>query len=461
MKKITSRAFVCIILAFLLILGSLFFVFRFFTKGGQWASYPSNKHLYSDGVLNCGRVLDQNGTVLASYDDGWHYAESESMRRAVLHAVGDPKGSIGSGAMSQFASKLTGYNPITGANTVFSGGRDLYLTIDADVCETAYKALNGKNGTVGVYNYETGEIICMVSSPGFDPADGIPEADSDDSGSDNSGMFINRLLSSKMTPGSTFKLITATAAIENIEDIDNWTFTCTGSTNVGNSGSTVITCVNAHGEVNFEEALTVSCNAAFAQLAIDMGKSVMEKYTKNTGLTSVYSINGISTTASSFDFDYDDEDGLAWSGVGQGRDLVNPCALMIFCGAVANGGKAAVPQIIDHTAFLEGSRTSIYIKRSTSELIKSETASKLCEMMKNNVKNNYGSDNFPGLEIAAKSGTAEVDTSKASNSWFTGFLDDSSHPLAFVVSVEEGGSGAKTAGGIANKVLQAAVEKGY
>ena len=79
------------------------------------------------------------------------------MRKATFHAVGEPSGIIGTGALSQFASKLTGYNLITGASPVFSGGRDLYLTIDADVCSAAYEALNGHKGTVGVYNYRRRE----------------------------------------------------------------------------------------------------------------------------------------------------------------------------------------------------------------------------------------------------------------------------------------------------------------
>lgn len=455
MKKITSRTIICFLLALCLLAGTVLFTFRFFTKGGSWASFPSNRHLYTDGVLNCGRILDTEGSVLASYDGGWQYNSSSDVRKAVLHAVGDPSGTIGTGALTQFASKLTGYNVITGANTIFSGGRDLYLTIDADVCAEAYRSLNGHKGTVGVYNYKTGEIICMISSPTYDPSDPPDIEDGDET---YDGVYINRLLSSKFVPGSTFKLITAAAAIENISDIHERTFECTGKTTVG---GTTVTCVKAHGTLNFEQALNVSCNGTFAQLAVELGSSVMEEYTEKTGLTDKYSINGISTAASSFDFEAEGDAGLAWSGVGQGKDLVNPCALMIFCGAVANDGKAAVPQIIDHTAFKEGVRNSLYIKRSTSELLSSDTASTLRSMMKSDVLNNYGQSNFPNLSIGAKSGTAEVDTSEASNAWFTGFLDDDDHPLAFVVMVEGGGSGAKTAGRVANTVLQKAVSKGY
>jgi peptidoglycan glycosyltransferase len=398
--------------------------------------------------------LDRNGEVLAAYTDGgWTYNSSSSVRRATLHAVGDPQGTIGTGALSQFADKLTGYNLITGANTIFSGGRDVYLTLDADICAAAYEGLNGHNGTVGVYNYKTGEIICMVSAPGYDPTKSV---DPDDPS--NEGVLVNRLIQGKFIPGSTFKLITAAAALENISNIENRTFECTGTLDADGYH---LTCPKAHGTMTFEEALNKSCNCTFGSLAVELGSKKMQEYAESTGLTSRYSINGINTTASTFDFEANDNEGLAWSGIGQGQDQVNPASMMIFVGAVANGGKAAVPQIFRYSAFHEGVRTSLYIKHYTDELINKSTASKLSSMMRTDVINNYGQDNFPGLEICAKSGTAQVDNSSEDNAWFTGFLDDDDHPLAFIVNVEGGGYGAKTAGKLANTVLQKAVEKGY
>ena len=187
----------------------------------------------------------------------------------------------------------------------------------------------------------------------------------------------------------------------------------------------------------------------------------MKGYSEMTGLTSSYSINGINTEKSTFDFSSDGEEGLAWSGIGQGKDLVNPCAMLVFCGAIANGGRAAEPQIIDHTSFIDGISTSIYIQHNTDELINPDTASTLTKYMKADVEENYGQDNFPGLNICAKSGTAQVNTSKASNGWFVGFLNDSDHPLAFVCLVEQGGAGAKSAGRVVNTVLQKAIDLGY
>ena len=107
MKKITARTIICFLLALLLLAGTLFFTFRFFTKGGQWVSFPSNRHLYTDGVLSRGRILDTEGSVLAAYDGGWQFHDSGSVRKATLHVVGDPAGVIGTGALTQFASKLT------------------------------------------------------------------------------------------------------------------------------------------------------------------------------------------------------------------------------------------------------------------------------------------------------------------------------------------------------------------
>ena len=133
---------------------------------------------------------------------------------------------------------------------------------------------------------------------------------------------------------------------------------------------------------------------------------------------------------------------------------------IISAGAVANDGEAAVPQILKYTAFHEGARNSLYIRHYTHSLIEKDTAQTLRQMMRTDVINNYGQDNFPGLEICAKSGTAQTD-GKADTAWFVGILDDPEHPLAFSVTVEGGGSGASTAGRIANQLLQTAVKKGY
>lgn len=450
MKKITFRTFICLLIAMFLVAGTGYFLFRYITCGNDWISFAANQHLYTNGMLNKGQVMDRDGRVLINTNNGdWIYNDSKKIRRSTLHAAGDPKGMIGTGAVSVFANKITGYNFLTGAKTSFSGGRNLYLTIDADVCAAAYDAMGGLNGTVGVYNYKTGEIICMVSAPNYDPKN--PPEITDDN--EYKGAYINNLLSASFIPGSTFKLVTAAAALDNLSDVRSRTFECTGSVKVGDS---VVTCSSAHGKLDLGEALTVSCNCTFGQLAVELGSDVMNQYVEMTGLTDSYSVNGIETTPSTFDFNTD-KNKLAWSGVGQGNDMVNPCALMVYAGAIAGEGKAAVPQIISKVKTFGNIRTSIYLKRSTGQLLNPETADTLRDMMKANVANNYGSGNFPNMDVGAKSGTAQSDNAKDNNAWFVGFNDDEKHPYAFVVYLKGGNSGSQTAGRVASRVLQAAI----
>lgn len=170
-------------------------------------------------------------------------------------------------------------------------------------------------------------------------------------------------------------------------------------------------------------------------------------------------INGIHTAAGTFEFPSSGVT-LAWTGIGQNKDMINPCAMMVYMGAIANDGTAVLPTLIKPTTFLEKQKAKIpKFGKKTKSMIDSSTAQSLTEMMANNVENKYGSDMFPGLNVCAKSGTAEVGGNKRPNAWFTGFLDDPEHPYAFIVLVENGGHGAKVAGSVANKVLQSAVNR--
>jgi len=164
----------------------------------------------------------------------------------------------------------------------------------------------------------------------------------------------------------------------------------------------------------------------------------MEKTVKDLGLTSSYDLNGIKSREGSFTFDTYNYN-LGWAGIGQFEDQVNPMSMMVYMGAIAGGGEAAEPYII------MGSDTK------NTELLKSDTAAKLKEMMRNNVMSNYGDGNYPGLELHAKSGTAEGAKGTVPDAWFCGFSGD----YAFIVCVENGGYGSSVAGPIANKVLQA------
>ena len=456
MKKIERRAFLCLILAGALILGLGVYVVRYVLYGSRWASFAANRHLYnSQGQLSVGRVLDRDGDVLSWADEEGtrHYYENAIVRTATLHAVGDAQGKIGTGALTAFAGQLSGYNLFTGAYSPLGNGNDLYLTIDARLNYMAYQALNGRKGAVGVYNYKTGEILCMMSSPSYDPLNPPEDADTNPA---YDGVYLNRFLSGTFPPGSVFKTVTLAGAIENIPDLFSRTWTCTGSTTVGGEA---ITCPYAHGELDIYGALASSCNGVFAQLAAELGPEQMTRYTQQAGLTSSYSVSGLTSAAGKFDFSGSTGQ-LGWAGVGQYNDLANPCAIMVYMGAIAQGGKAAVPRLILKTEHPLGLPSLPQWSGQTGTLIESTTAAAMADMMYRNVLDTYGAGRFPNMDICAKSGTAEVGGGNSPHAWFAGFLRNPDAPYAFVVLVENGGSGADVAGSVAATVLDGLVN-GY
>ena len=447
MKKIEKRAIMCLLLAFVLLTGVGIFSYRYVAHGDDWASYEGNRDVYNEGDLSKGKLYDTNGTLLMqNTPDGMIFNDDASVRTALMHITGDKDNNISTGANRAFTDELIGYNLINGVYSLNNAGKDVSLTLDANICATAYEALAGRSGTVGVYNYKTGEILCMVSSPTYDPVD--PPSEPED------GVYLNRFTSATFVPGSIFKLITAAAAIENLDDAYTWEINCTGSVSYG--GEYAVTDVSAHGTVDLEKALEVSCNCYFGQLAEKLGPDLLEKYTEKAGLMTSYDIDGIKTTEGTFDFP-DSGMNLAWTGIGQWEDMINPCSMMVYMGAIANGGEATHPNIVKPTTFMGKQIDKITTK--TTNMIDSTTAASLTEMMANNVVSHYGSENFPGLSLCAKSGTAEVGDYKEPHAWFAGFLNDDSNPYAFIVLVENSGYGADVAGAVANTVMQAVVNR--
>ncbi len=445
MKQLAYRA--AMVLCFIALLGggTLLFCTRYVTDGADWASSRVNSGVYENGKLRRGTVYDRNGETLYDAAEG-SYADGKAVRKATLHLVGDRAGNIASSATRGMADRLVGFNPITGTSL---GGRDLYLTVDAELSAAAYEALNGQKGAVAVYNYETGELLCSVSAPTFDP-ENPPESVEDEK---YEGVYINRVFAGLYTPGSTFKLVTAAAALENIRDLESRSFHCSGKTTVGGEE---ITCPYAHGEMDFAGALANSCNGVFATLAAELGGETLQEYFAAAGLAGSMDVSGVKTAAGSFTV-ADNTGDLGWSGVGQYKDTVNPAAMLRLMGGIANGGSAAVPRLVAKET-TESGRTVSTGRTEFTKLWKAETCEKLASLMRNNVTAVYGQKQFGELAVCAKSGTAEVGEGKRPHAWFVGFVEDESLPLAFVVVVENGGSGSKVAGSVAAKVLAAAAE---
>lgn len=439
MNKLAKRAWFALGLAGILLVGLLVIVYSYITKAHDWV--PAN----GDTI-----VVDRSGTVLLDTIDGRSYAESETVRKATLHLLGDTEGNIPPYVLNAYGDALSGFDLVNG--TYNTGGSDgkMVLTVSADVQRVALNALNGHNGTVGVYNYKTGEVLCMVSASTYDP-ENVPDIAGNPEQYD--GAYINRFIDASYTPGSTFKLVTAVAALSELEDVQERTFHCAGEAKIG---SEIVYCNGVHGDVSFERALAKSCNIAFAELAEELGADVLTEYVQQLGITQSLSFDGFDTKAGSFDVSDATVYETAWAAIGQYTDQINPCQFMVFMGAIANGGKAAIPYVVQEVSCGESERYQAETEM-TEALLERSVANELADAMHYAVINNYGEWNFAGLYAGAKSGTAERGNGQEANALFAGFIEDEDYPLAFVIVVEGGGSGSAACTPIAYQVLNACV----
>lgn len=446
MRKTRSRSTMVLIIALLAIVGLCVFIVKIFLNAGQWIQHSYNGHLAgSGGLSSAGEIFDRSGNTLAYSQDGERLYNSDyTTRLSTLHVVGDDSLNISSAIQSSYRSQLIGFNYLWGLGLPSSlkAGGNITLTIDSSACNAAYNALGEHNGAVVVYNYKTGEVLCSVSTPTYDPMD--PPEITEDNEKEYDGVYVDKVLAGLYAPGSTFKIITAAAALENIPDIENETFTCNGSTNIGGNE---ITCMHIHGELTMKEGLAQSCNVVFSELAARLGKDKMTAMAEKLGFNSSVIVNGTETARQVYNVSKADENGLGWSGMGQYTVEANPMQMAIMCGAIANGGTAVLPNEIKSGV--------IEINGGTKDMIDSDLAAKLDEYMRYDVTSYYGDSLFPSLTVCAKTGTAEVGENKEPHAWMVGYSQDEDAPLAFAVIVENGGYGFSTAGPVAVAAMEA------
>ncbi len=447
MRTTGFRSMVLYLLLACFVGGVVYLGVNLFLHGGQWAMQPYNGHISS----SLGNISDRSGNVLAtSTEEGRTYSDSETVRRALLHTVGDPYGYISTSVEYTMRDKLTGYNLITGLNdTIFNRmGSDIALTVDQNACAAAYNALGGKNGAVLVYNYQTGEILVKVSAPGFDPAY-IPE--DLETNEAYKGVYLDNTLSSSFTPGSIFKIVTAAAAMEQWPDTwSQWTHTCTGSENIGGSD---VTCLYgaAHGDQDMFSAMGNSCNVFFASLASEIGAEALQAKAEEMGFGREFSLGSVPTAQSEIDLSAANQNQLAWAGVGQYTVLCNPYHMMVLMGAIANGGEYVQPKLTQESQLFSG-----LLPGEDRTLVTAAEAQNLTQLLRGDVENYYGDWLFPtGMNVCAKTGTGEVGEGKAPNCWMVGFCDSVDYPYAFAILVEEGTGGIESAGSVASAVMNA------
>ena len=454
MKRIMTRSLVLWFVTFAFLAGTVFLGVRTVLFHNDWVQQPFNGHMASAGGLGkAGKIYDRDKNTVAYSENGnRYYSNDATTREALLHVIGDESLNISTGIQSRYRTSLSGYNFILGAGVPESlrPNSDVTLTVDADACRAAYAAMNAHKGACVVYNYQTGAVLCDVSGPSYDPAD--PPKITEDNESEYDGVYLDNVVSSTFTPGSVFKIITAAAAIENIPDIYNQSFTCDGYLDVeGNP----ITCEYAHGTQSFSEAFANSCNCAFGQIAMQVGAEKMKETAEKFGFNNKdFKMSDIPIATSHYDAVGAGDNYLAWSGIGQYEDLANPMLMAMICSSVANSGTATAPYVVEDDGNLVNKLNIAVNKGKDVGIISADTAAKLKELMKGSGESYaYRGVSLAGVNFCAKTGTAEVGEDKEPTAWFVGFIDDPSHPYAFAAVVVEGGYGITAA----TPVVEAAI----
>lgn len=434
MNRVASRAMIAMVLVLALLGGMVFFCAEYISKAKTWVQEPGSPHLYQNGKISQGLILDADGAVLLDLSGDKTYAPDAQVRKATMHWLGDRTGNIAPTVAKTYHEAMVLYDIANGIYSYGSAEGRVHLTLSSRLQTAALKALGDRKGTVAVYNYRTGELICAVTTPTYDP-DNMPNIAADTSGA-YEGVYMNRFLQNTYTPGSIFKIVTLAVALESIPNARELTFSCDGEYEIG-SGK--VTCESRHGQQTLKQAFANSCNCAFAELVTMVGRDKLQQYVELFGIMDSVSFDGFETKRGNFDLSDAYNENLCWSGIGQYTDLINPCAYLRFVGAIASGGAGYDPYVVDRVTV--GKKTTYEAKPiRQGRIMSQETAATIREYMRNNVAIKYGDENFLGFTVCAKTGTAQVKGQK-SNAMFTGFLLDEKYPYAFIVAVENAGYG--------------------
>ena len=225
MNRVANRSSIALLLAVILLGGMCLFLAEYLLNAGDWVVFEGNPHVYNGVNIGCGVITDRSGEVLLSATDSRSYAEDAALRKATIHWLGDRYGYISAPSVTHYAPDMAGFDLLNGLYGYSGTGGEAEMTISGEVQRAALAAMGKKKGTVAVYNYRTGEILCAVSTPTYDP-DNVPDIDEDDEKYE--GIYLNRFTQTTYVPGSVFKLVTTAAALDTLKNAEDIEFRCDG-----------------------------------------------------------------------------------------------------------------------------------------------------------------------------------------------------------------------------------------
>lgn len=418
---------------------------------------PNNRRLlFEEQLIKRGIIRAADGTVLAgnrSLPQG-RYERRYPAGELFAHPVGFTSLDRGRIGLEEF------YNdPLTGRRTDAVGaleallgpqgvGDDLETTLDPSAQEAAYAGLGGRRGAVVALDVETAAVRVMAATPSFDPTD--------PAGAET----FNRATQGRFPPGSTFKTVTAAAAL----DTGRYE---PGSVVSGENGKLVSGTPldnfggQSFGPIDLTTALTNSVNTVWAEVGVTLGRETMADYMRRFGFyedppldypddqlvpSGEYAGDRVlSPTSNRID--------VGRMAIGQDKLLATPLQMATVAQTIANGGVRMEPRLVERIRDPDGRTIDEPLPEEAGRVISEESAAALTAMMRNVVREGTGTAAaLEGVEVAGKTGTAEVGDG-SDNLWFIGFTENVA--VAAMLERVQGGSGGEVAAPIARQVLQA------
>lgn len=350
-------------------------------------------------------------------------------------------------------------------------GGVVQLTINPEIQEAAFNALNGRTGAAVVIDSKTGEILALVSSPSFNPND--LSSNSPDKIrnayeallADENKPMDNRPLTTSLPPGSTFKLVVAAAALESGRFNEESILPAPASLKLPLSSNRMNNwqkgpCTSS-GKITLRQALAVSCNTTFAWLGMELGAAALQAQAEKFGFNSSISIPMNSST-SVFPTELDGAQ-TALSSIGQFDVRATALQMAMVVSAIANDGKLMQPHLVEKVLTSDLEVLEETPKTVRNQAISPVVAKLLKSMMKTVVNAGTASTvKIPGVGVGAKTGTADSGTEKSAHAWMVANATKAGRTISIAVVVENGGgaaevSGNRIAGPIVAKIIKQAL----
>jgi peptidoglycan glycosyltransferase len=356
-------------------------------------------------------------------------------------------------------------------------GNNVYLTIDARAQRIANEALAGKCGAVAALEPSTGKVLVLASSPTYN--ENLVEKSFGairriTAPCQPPSPLLDRATQGLYPPGSTFKVVTASAAIDSGRYTPDSSFFDPGycteyGRKISNAGNPE-TGPEVFGRVNLTTALEHSINAVFCNIGKAIGAGEILDYAKRYGFYSrppletpinERSASGLYKRGRLFDpHDPASQVDPGRLAFGQERLLVTPLQMAMVAAGVANGGVVMRPYVVQKIVSPGGATVQRTHSDKLGRAVKPETASELTTMMEAVVTGGTGTAaQIPGVKVAGKTGTAETGVANRYTAWFISFAPADRPKVAVAVVVENGGFGGKSAAPIARTVMQAILRR--